>query len=244
VPAPLTSRYLPPGGWSQRNQRTETDFTDQHGRMYHATIETKTGDPCGLIEPLYTAPLMVPQQYLKRVPRQPYTLNIDYTAWKADVRGGWADWQKAGRDHARKLHGDAYDPRRPFTEEILSIIGPPPQAIDPIIAAEQGNKWVLGLTTRVDLRLAKFFEPEQLDPDYRTPPEEDYRDLEVDEMEEENARRQASPTAEKTERNAAVMAALEEGQPVIKVAKQFGISESRVREIRKQEAKRLEALTS
>ena len=232
---PAVSRYLPPDGWSQRNQKTETDFTEQHGSKYHATIEVKTGDPCGLIEPQFQAPLMPPQQFLKRVPRRPYSLQIDYAAWKAETREAWREWQKQGRDTARKLHGDAYNADRPFTGEILDIIGPAPTPIDPIIAAEQGNKWVLGLTNRVDMRLWKFFEPENRDPDYSDPDEEQYGD---DDEEEEGgpvAAKVKSPptgkTAPKLERNAAIVADLET-MSLKSVAEKYGISEPRVRQIR------------
>ncbi len=166
------------GDWSQRNQRTSTDFTDQHGRKYHANIEVKSGDPVGLIEPLFRAPLMPHSHYLSRVPRRPYDVVIDYDRWKADVRTAWAEWQQAGRQTGMKLHGSAYDPNKEFTGDILDIIGPAPQRLEPVLAAQQGNRWVLGLTDRVDLRLVPYFEPEQIDPDYSDgPPEDDFSDL-------------------------------------------------------------------
>ena len=227
---PAVSKYLPPDGWSQRNQRTETDFTDQHGRKYHATIEVQSGDPCGLIEPQFQAPLMAPQPFLMRVPRRPYSLHIDYAAWKAEVREAWREWQKQGRDTARKLHGDAYNPNKPFTGEILDIIGPAPTKIDPIIAAEQGNKWVLGLTNVVDQRLWQFFAPEDRDPDYSDPAEEDYTNEDDDDVNDEILNEGRGKTAPKLERNAALVADLET-MSVKAVSEKYGISESRVRQI-------------
>jgi len=160
------------GDWSQRSQRQTMDMTDQHGRPWFATVEIRTGDPCGLIEQRFIAPLVPPQQYLKRVPRKPYDLLIDYAGWKADIRQARGEWEREGRQIARKLHGSAYRPDAPFSIEVLEMIGEAPSAIEPVIAAEQGNKWVLGLTNRVDMRLVKFFEPEQVDPDYRDSEEE------------------------------------------------------------------------
>lgn len=230
----LTSRYAPPEGWSQKNQRTSTDFTDQHGRQYHAVIEIKTGDPVGMIEPLFTAPLMPEQKYLRRVPRRPYDINIDYESWKRDIRGAWGEWQREGRSLAKKLHGSAYDPKADFTSDVLEVIGPAPQPIEPVIAASQGNKWVLGLTSKVDLRLARFFEPEQLDPDYSNPREPNFSD---DDDEEAPTRGPQRPSTEpKTERNAEIVADLEDGRSVKWVAEKHGISEGRVREINRRHA--------
>lgn len=156
------------GNWSQRHQRAEMTFQDQHGREYYASIELRTGDPTGLIEPLFRAPLMPPQKYLsRRNKKRPYDIEVDYVAWKRDVRARRREWEKEGRQLAQKMHGSKFDPREAFTMEVLDVIGPPPEAIEPIIAAEQGNRWVLGLTKKVDMRLVKFFEPEDTDPDYR-----------------------------------------------------------------------------
>jgi len=170
------------GDWSQRNQRNTMQMQDQHGRPWFATIEIKTGDPCGLIEAQFQAPLVPPQEYLRRVPRKPYDLHIDYTAWKQDIRTARADWEREGRQLARKLHGSAYDPRKAFSIEVLEMIGEAPSAIEPVIAAEQGNSWVLGLTSTVDMRLVQFFEPEQIDPDYSTEPEGDFREALEDQV--------------------------------------------------------------
>jgi hypothetical protein len=172
------SKYAPQN-WSQRNQRREGGqfFRDQHGRRYHAEIELKTGHPCGPLVPQYRAPLVVPQQYLtlSNDPENPTLLTVNYVKWEADARGARKDWEQEGRSRALKMYGDAYDPRKPFGQDVLDIIGPAPSAVEPIIAARQGNSWVLGLSDRIDLRLAKYFEPEQLDPQFR-PEEPDFRD--------------------------------------------------------------------
>lgn len=187
---------------------------------------------------------MPPQKFLKRVPRRPYDLHIDYQSWKAEIKEAWQDWRRAGQMHARKLHGDAYNPGRAFTGEVLDIIGPAPSPIDPVIAAEQGNKWVLGLTDRVDLRLAQFFQPEDLDPNYRDPDEPDYTgepdlDDEFDTDDEDvETSRGGGAIAPKTDRNAEIARELEEGVPAKKVAKKHGISESRARAIGRRELAR------
>lgn len=155
--------------WSQRNQRDYGFYTDQHGREWGAPIELKTGAACGPYEPIewkITPPLMPPQKYLRRSPdrRRPTELHIDYRAWIQDERTERVAWERNVRIASQKLHGDKYDEamalRNP-SRDVLELVGPPPRAIEPIRAAMQGNPYVLGFTTREDVRLAKFFEEDK-----------------------------------------------------------------------------------
>lgn len=167
-----------PEGWSQRDQRNYIILEDQHGREWGCSIEVKTGDATGLYEPQFKAPWVPEQKYLSRPDkRRPYDLFINYKQMKSDLRADRRDWEKEGRQLMRKMRGKAYDPSEEFGEDVLDIIGEPPQAIEPMIAAEQGNSWILGATKKVDKRLAKFFEPEQLDPAFVKEQEPDYSDL-------------------------------------------------------------------
>ncbi|MBA2713421.1 MAG: hypothetical protein H0U55_07710 [Rubrobacteraceae bacterium] len=200
------------GNWSQRNQRSTMTFRDQHctlktpcikssdnpfcdhGREYFATIEIKTGHTVGLIEKKFTAPLMPSDKYLERIEGRPYNFLVNYDRWISDEQGARSEWERDGRVRSRQMHGDAYDPAAPFTSDVLDIIGPPPNAIEPLYAAQQGNAWILGLTPRVDIRLVKFFEPEQLPaalraeriPDFSQVvdgiEEDDFHDLDPDEV--------------------------------------------------------------
>lgn len=220
------------GDWSQRNQRISTDFTDQHGRKYHATIEIKSGDPCGLIEPLFQAPVMPPQQFLKRVPRRPYDIVIDYDGWKREIRAAWAEWQSDGRAVGMKLHGSAYDPSADFTFDILQVIGPAPTRIEPVLACQQGNKWALGLSSRVDMRLVPYLEPEQVDPDYSDPIEDDFGDVVAEKYEDLDDDYEETPQhGAKTDRNAAIVAQFDAGVSVTKLTEMYGVSDARVRQI-------------
>lgn len=193
------------GQWSQRNQRSSMTFRDQHctlknpcthtpdtpfcahGREYFGTIEIKTGHTVGLIEKKFQAPLMPPDKYLERIEGFPYNFFINYDRWIADEQGARAEWERDGRTRSRQMHGDAYDPAAPFTSDVLDIIGPPPNAVEPLYAAKQGNPWILGTTNRVDIRLVKFFEPEQLPEALRAERIPDFSELvesEEDELEQ------------------------------------------------------------
>lgn len=140
---------------SQADQRRNTTFTDQHGRKWFASIEIRSGDPTGIIQPIFEAPLMPPQKYLKTVPGRPYDLVIDYRAWKADIRTARRTWEKEARTLARKAHGDRYRADKAFTEDVLDVVGPPPDYLEPVIAASQGNAWIIGKKgVKPDVRLA------------------------------------------------------------------------------------------
>ena len=174
-----------PQGWSQRNQRQDQTFTDDHGREWFGSVEIKTGHVCGLLEPQFQAPLIPDQKYLERIPKRPYDLHINYDRWLADIRATRAEWEREGRQMMRKMRGSGYDPSEEFGADVLDIIGEPPEAVEPVIAARQGNSWILGLTNRVDRRLIKYFNIDKLPAKVRREQEPDLRDLDVIEAERE-----------------------------------------------------------
>lgn len=174
------SRYKQEGNWSQRDQRRGQMFKDQHGRRYHATIELRTGHPVGQLEPQFRAPLMPPAKYqeLDKDPERPYDVFVNYERWEQDIRTDRAEWEREGRQRSLKMYGDKYNPAEAFTSEVLDIIGPAPQAVEPVIAARQGNPWILGRSRVPDRRLIKFFQPEELDLELRRAAEPDFSKLE------------------------------------------------------------------
>jgi hypothetical protein len=172
------SVYKQDNDWSQRKYRRGQMFRDQHGRTYHAEIEIKTMDPCGLVEPQYQAPLVVPSMYLERSidPERPYDLVINYDRWEADINEAREIWLSEGHTQSRVIYGEKYNPDEPFSLQVLSLIGPPPQHVEPVIAARQGNSWVLGLTQTPDPRLVKFFPAKRLTRTTRRANEPDFSD--------------------------------------------------------------------
>jgi hypothetical protein len=163
------------GDWSQRMQRRGAIFTDQWGRKYSAVIETKTGDELSM-QPMFEAPLATPQQYFEPHPSadRPNSRVINYTRWKDDIRRATADWELNGRTIARQIPGQGIMPDGSFSLAVLDQIGPKPMAIEPVIAASQGNRYVLGLSKIPHPKLAKFFEKAPAEERYVD--EEDFRD--------------------------------------------------------------------
>jgi hypothetical protein len=165
------------GNWSQRNQRRGQMFTDQHGRKYYGSIELKSGATCGVIESQYTSVLPVPMMYLERSrnPQRPYDLYVNYDRWISDVRLELNEWETRARALARRRNAD-YDSSQPLPTDVVEMMGERPQAVEPVLAARQGNGWVLGFRATIDERLRKFFKAEAIDPDYGRFGEPDFRD--------------------------------------------------------------------
>jgi hypothetical protein len=146
--------------WSQRKQRRGQMFRDDHGRRWFAVTELLSGAPSGMIEHQFQAPLIPPQKYLElsRDPERPYDLHIAYERWIADTETDREEWHKNGRLVARRTPGVTWTEGDPFPTAVLDVIGPEPTPLEPILAAQQGNPWVLGKTTTPDRRLVQFFE--------------------------------------------------------------------------------------
>lgn len=161
---------------SQRDFRREQQMTDQHGRKWHATIEIRTGHPCGLIQPKFSAPIEVPQDFLKVDLENPYMLIIAYDPWIASLRAAIAERDRRMRSVGLAIHGDKYDPDKPSREQ-LEIVGPSSQPVEPVIAAKQGNKYMLGFTDKMPDWTRPFFikevEPETV---YEDVPEGSFPD--------------------------------------------------------------------
>jgi hypothetical protein len=131
----------------QARQRRYMTYLDQHGRKWGATTENRTGDPCGPIEPHFAAPLIPEQKYIV-LAADKRSVRIDYTRWLLDLADAQAVYDRMVRETAVAMYGQkaseaiANPPR-----ELLDRVGvPPTQRREPIEAAHQGNRWVLGLT--------------------------------------------------------------------------------------------------
>lgn len=174
----------------QRDKRTWIKMQDPHGRAWQAVIDIsakpKPG-PVSSIEPYgWSAPLIPDQKYLKFNPDEMFSIGIDYTSWKADCRAARREWETlihktasemSPHDAGASLIGSGDADYNDASPALLRSVGPKPQAVEPILAAEQGNSWILGKTSRVDPRLKPYFpDPVVSEPDFSDEP--DYQDLE------------------------------------------------------------------
>lgn len=139
----------------QAAQRRGATLTDDWGRAWSAVIDKRTGDPIGSITPQgWSAPWRPDQAYMRPDPEDPRRLIIDLAQALRDAREAHEqyaeDWKRAAA--ARNI--DPNDQRNHGI--LLQVVGPLPKPWQPIKAALDGNKWILGFTTKPDPRLVPF----------------------------------------------------------------------------------------
>lgn len=160
----------------QHLDRMQVELSDQHGRVWLGVTELGRDFynrprivPVGSFQPQFTTPydFLPDQKYLVFDGRRPSDLTINYRAWVADQRARHRDVQ----DYLAQLAWAIYKDQAPQyikepTPEMLEIVygkGKGPEPYEPIIAAMQGNGWILGLRefdARLpgDARLKPFME--------------------------------------------------------------------------------------
>lgn len=141
----------------ERHWRT---FTDQHERKWGASCSKKTGNPCGLLEPQFTAPLMPPHHHIQVDPNDNRMVKIDYKAWIGSIEEGVTLWENRIREVVidQGVQGTIEALIANPPPSILHIVGQKPtKRIEPIQAAKAGNAWVLGLSVVVPEKAREFF---------------------------------------------------------------------------------------
>ena len=149
------------GRYGQDATRRQGTLKDQHGRIYSASIDKKSGYPVGPIQPKgWTAPFYVGQDSYKFEDENDVTrFRIDYETLLLDRTKAHEAWAAAYRKEALDRGWDPNDETK--RASILHEVGPQPHPVEPIVACMQGNKWILGLTDKVDERLRPFVKQKQ-----------------------------------------------------------------------------------
>ena len=142
-------------GWSQADTRRPAKLRDQHGRTWFAWVENRSGAPTGPISPSgWSAPWYPDQAYLSIDPDDPRTLRIDYARALRERLEAHEEYKKLWTEKAVARNMDpADDTHRPA---LLQLVGPSPAPYQPYKAAMDGNKWILGFTTKADARLIPY----------------------------------------------------------------------------------------
>lgn len=150
---------------NQADQRRSASCRDQHGRLWSGPVEMKTGHFCAQPTPDgWTAPLMPEGPYVKIRPNTAeLAIEIDYTGWLTDLRAAHREWEQNLRRFAQAMYGDAMAQQvETPSAALLAEAGPKPFPLEPVIAASQGNKWILGLSP-VDTKGVGKYLPKKAD---------------------------------------------------------------------------------
>ena len=147
--------------FSQASLRRTVTLWDQHGRQWWASVEQRSGMPVGMIEPKdFTAPWLPDQKYLVVNPDNASELFIDYRTAAVDRKTAENEYHvRASQLAAEKKW--AQPERGQYPTEIVNALGRPPRSVKLVLAAWQGNPWMLGETDTPDPRLELLVEAER-----------------------------------------------------------------------------------
>lgn len=144
------------GGWSQAETRRPAHLTDQHGRRWFADIEKRSGFPVGPIRARFDAPWFPDQGALRISLEEPNRIFIDYEWLLSQRQEAHNDYHQKAVEESAARQWDVPERGQPYSRNLQMIVGKPPAPIEPVVAAMQGNRWILGLTKVVDQRLTPF----------------------------------------------------------------------------------------
>lgn len=125
------------------------------GRPWSASIDKKSGLPTGNLSPKgWSAPWYPPVTLFRFSDEDPTRFIIAYDELLNERVEAHAEYQTQKEQSAVSR---GWDPNSEEKQAVLeSLIGKPPLPVEPIVAAMQGNSWMLGLTDKVDPRLEPF----------------------------------------------------------------------------------------
>jgi hypothetical protein len=153
-------------GQSQASFRYPQTYRDNHGRRWRASVEIRSGYPTGRIACLHKTPGGNPPPWLPPQgfpfmdvdPTRRDRLFINYEAIIDDRIRAHEELYNRAIEEAGARGLPIPEKGQPWDRRLVAILGTLDQlaAIQPAIAAMQGNSWILGLTDKVDTRLLPF----------------------------------------------------------------------------------------
>lgn len=139
---------------------------DEFGRLWESTVDIISQGTCAPINPYrWSDPLDTPQKYLqKAIVQDPDTGQLTIRiipaleAWARDLEAAHKRYDEDLYRDAMQLFGeqgpDAYEQRKPA---LIAHTGQPPQALEPLWAALDGDEWALGLSDKDVNNIRRFF---------------------------------------------------------------------------------------
>ena len=135
-------------------------FKDQFDRKWSCTIDTVTNDPIDNLRPHgWKAPWTLPQDCIRlRHNEEDGSSRVDlmHGKRKADLRQAHKEWNERFMRVGYQRGGDDFDPANP-SPAILYEVGPRPQPVEPVIASERGDPWILGRSPDMPAWARPFF---------------------------------------------------------------------------------------
>lgn len=132
----------------QQEKRRPAILTDQWGRKYRTVLERATGDPVGALVPVLAAPLGPPDDpdCWRVHSDEPNRITLLYENWLSKLEAAHLQWRSQIGRFAQAMYGEkAAEAVEHPSAELLNTVGPKPFPLEPVLAAREGNKYVLGL---------------------------------------------------------------------------------------------------
>ena len=133
---------------SQPDKRRFSRWRDQHGREWEGVVDITNGFPIGPLKLTGKEPPLIPeQQYFIFPLLHDGTFTINYRQWIQDREKAKKVHESRRIKYARKMYGEqAGIMLKKNPPELQHAVGDEPEAVEPVLAASSGNKWVLGLS--------------------------------------------------------------------------------------------------
>ena len=142
----------------QADQRGWRVFRDQHGRGWGATVENSSVHPVGPLTPQFEAPLIPPNHFLKLFPGDQQNIEVDYDAWLKLLDAEQEEWETSMWEHAMLLPGDTNELVKNPPPALVRAAGRQPRVYkDVVLAARNGNRWVLFNEGEMPAKAAQYF---------------------------------------------------------------------------------------
>lgn len=149
--------------WRQLTKRK-----DVFGRLYVIWVDRNNLEPTGQIERYFTAPVVIPDEFLRFPAERPWEVSVDFEGYARLLKRELVAWNQSVKAHMKRLYGalglkdmEASAP----TAEALTAAGPPPQDWRLVVLAGRGDPWCLGFqrkrTKAVEAILGKEDEREE-----------------------------------------------------------------------------------
>jgi hypothetical protein len=122
---------------------------DKFRRRYVCWLDRNNGDPTGMVERVFRAPVEVPDEFLAYPEDRPWRVDINFEAYARMLKKRLEEWEFKLQQIMLQLPGGrGRDGEGRPSEEAVKMAGVKPQDWRLVVLAAKGDPWCLGLTKK------------------------------------------------------------------------------------------------